>query len=258
MPNTSADALQPHQPLYRQLAGILASAIAAGEEYPPGSQLPSETALEERYQVSRSTIRQAVAELRRMGLAVSRHGKGTYVREQAAPAVVIKRTLIRRGKQLLMGHHLDEAEEATVTRDHASGDTEALFARGPIHTLTTDRLLTDPETGVRATHRVSIPFDIADEVPALAEQPDASPTELYGILAEAGLTLTWWETVDARTARPDERAALRMADDADTILITHRVTEDQDGRALLVEEMRTSPARVRLAYRITPTTPKRG
>ncbi|MEU0846039.1 GntR family transcriptional regulator [Streptomyces sp. NPDC005962] len=258
MPSNSADALQPHQPLYRQLAGILAAAIAAGEEYPPGSRLPSETELEDRYSVSRSTVRQAVAELRRMGLAVSKHGKGTYVREQATPVATIKRTLIRRGKNLIMGHQLDEAEEATVTRDHVSGDIEALFARGPVHALTTDRLLTDPKTGVRATHRTIIPFDIADEVPALADQPNASPTDLYGILAESGLTLTWWETVDARTARPDERAALRMADDADTILITHRVTEDQDGRALLVEEMRTSPARVRLAYRITPTTPKRG
>ncbi|QKV94712.1 GntR family transcriptional regulator [Streptomyces sp. NA02950] len=259
MPDDASSAQQlTSEPRYLQLARILAAEISKGEGggYPPGSQLPSETELLERYGVSRNTVRQAIAELRRMGLAASHQGKGTFVRREDAPALVIKRTLIRRGKTLVMGHQFEVAEEPTVTRDHASGTVASLLGRGPVHTITAERLLRDPETGVRAAHKTVIPFDVADQVPALAERPDAHPPELYAMLADKGLTLTWWETVTARAARPDERAALST--DADTILITYRVTQDQDGRALLVEELRMSAAAINPTYRITPTTPARG
>ncbi|MBD3005706.1 GntR family transcriptional regulator [Streptomyces sp. 5-10] len=255
----STDAQQLHsEPRYRQLARILADAIAEGEEgdYPPGSQLPSETELLERYAVSRNTVRQAVAELRRMGLAVSQQGKGTYVRQEPEQTHAIKRTLIRKGKRLELGHPgFAKAETVTVTRGHARGIIARLIGRGAIHTLTAERLIIDEDTGVRAAALSVIPFDIADEVPALAERPDAHPEELYAMLTAAGHTLSFWENVTARSARPDEQAALGMAD---TILITHRVTEDQNGRALLVEELRMSAESASLSYRITPTTPKRG
>lgn len=260
MPGRSHSTAQPlhSEPRYRQLARILADAIAEGEEgeYPPGSQLPSETELLERYAVSRNTVRQAVAELRRMGLAVSQQGKGTYVRQEPEQTHAIKRTLIRKGKRLELGHPgFAKAETATVTRGHARGIIAHLIGRGAIHTLTAERLIVDEETGVRAAALSVIPFDIADEVPALAERPDAHPEELYAMLTAAGHTLSFWENVTARASRPDEQAALGMAD---TILITHRVTEDQDGRALLVEELRMSAESASLSYRITPTTPKRG
>ncbi|WP_431776526.1 GntR family transcriptional regulator [Streptomyces cucumeris] len=258
MPDDASPAQLTSDPRYLQLARILATEISKGDQgdYPPGSQLPSETSLLERYGVSRNTVRQAVAELRRMGLAVSHQGKGTFVRGEDAPALVIKRTLIRRGRTLVMGHQFDVAEEPTITRDHASGTIARLLGRGPVHTIMAERLLRDPETGARAAHRSVIPFDVADQVPALAERPDAHPPELYSMCTDAGLTLEWWETVTGRTARPDERAALSI--DADTILITYRVTQDQDGRALLVEELRMSAAAITPMYRITPTTPARG
>ncbi|MER8159466.1 GntR family transcriptional regulator [Streptomyces sp. NPDC094472] len=258
MPGRHSTAQPLHsEPRYRQLARILADAIAEGEEgdYPPGSQLPSETELLERYAVSRNTVRQAVAELRRMGLAVSQQGKGTYVRQEPEQTHAIKRTLIRKGKRLELGHPgFAKAETVTVTRGHARGTIARLIGRGAIHTLTAERLIIDEETGVRAAAISVIPFDIADEVPALADRPDAHPEELYAMLTAAGHKLDFWETVTARSARPDEQAALM----ADTILITHRVTEDQDGRALLVEELRMSAESASLSYRITPTTPKRG
>lgn len=45
----------------------------------PGDALPSEAMLIKRYQVSRGTVRQALASLKAAGLIEVRHGKGRYV-----------------------------------------------------------------------------------------------------------------------------------------------------------------------------------
>lgn len=49
--------------------------------YPPGSKLPPEREMAAELHVSRITLRQAIAALRRMGIVHSRHGSGNYVRE---------------------------------------------------------------------------------------------------------------------------------------------------------------------------------
>ena len=59
--------------LYRKVADDLRAAIAAGT-YPPGTRLPSESDLAERYSVSRGTVRQAFAALRADGVIASRRG----------------------------------------------------------------------------------------------------------------------------------------------------------------------------------------
>ncbi len=59
--------------LYRKVAEDIKSAIAAGT-YPPGSLLPSEAELAERYGLSRGTVRQAFAALRADGVIASRRG----------------------------------------------------------------------------------------------------------------------------------------------------------------------------------------
>jgi GntR family transcriptional regulator len=65
-------------PLYAQVESILAAEIASGA-LPPGSQLPNEDELVERYAVSRTTIRQTIQNLVRRGLIEVRRGKGTFV-----------------------------------------------------------------------------------------------------------------------------------------------------------------------------------
>ncbi|MEZ0090520.1 GntR family transcriptional regulator [Streptacidiphilus sp. EB129] len=61
------------QARYRQVAAELRRAIAE-EIYGSGGRLPSESALAERYAVSRGTVRQALAVLRNDGVVTSRRG----------------------------------------------------------------------------------------------------------------------------------------------------------------------------------------
>lgn len=63
---------------YRRIAEDLRSGIRRGD-YEPGHALPGENDLMARYKVARMTVRQALAELQREGLAVARRGSGVYV-----------------------------------------------------------------------------------------------------------------------------------------------------------------------------------
>ena len=65
-------------PLYQQLMQRIRSDIEKGD-YPIGSRIPPEHELEKTYQVSRVTVRRALAELTENGLLERKQGKGTFV-----------------------------------------------------------------------------------------------------------------------------------------------------------------------------------
>lgn len=65
-------------PLYTQLKNILIKQIKENQ-LKPGERLPSERELCEKYNVSRITVRQALAELENDGFIDRSHGKGTFV-----------------------------------------------------------------------------------------------------------------------------------------------------------------------------------
>jgi GntR family transcriptional regulator len=65
-------------PLHVQIEATLANSIANGE-LTPGTRLPSENTLIERFAVSRTTLRTAIQSLIGRGLVQIRRGKGTFV-----------------------------------------------------------------------------------------------------------------------------------------------------------------------------------
>jgi GntR family transcriptional regulator len=65
-------------PLYSRVETVLAADIAGGT-LPPGSQLPPEEGLIQRFKVSRTTVRKAIQNLIERGLVEVRRGKGTFV-----------------------------------------------------------------------------------------------------------------------------------------------------------------------------------
>ena len=70
------------------VAGTLTDRVVAalielirGEDFPPGSRLPSEMNMASRFGVSRTVIREAISRLKSEGLVESRQGSGVFVRE---------------------------------------------------------------------------------------------------------------------------------------------------------------------------------
>ena len=56
--------------------------LISGEDFPPGSRLPSEMKMANRFGVSRTVIREAISRLKSEGLVESRQGSGVFVREE--------------------------------------------------------------------------------------------------------------------------------------------------------------------------------
>lgn len=75
-PPTSSPPCRLHK--YQDIGNQLMDGILAGD-FPPGSYLPSESALMKRFGVSRVTIRLALNVLRDAGLIVGHQGKGYFV-----------------------------------------------------------------------------------------------------------------------------------------------------------------------------------
>ncbi|MEM6254283.1 MAG: GntR family transcriptional regulator [Cyanobacteria bacterium P01_D01_bin.156] len=92
-------------PLHISISEKLRQQIKAGD-YQPGEKLPSEHQLMEVFNVSRITVRRAVANLVSQGLAKSQQGKGVFVTPQkkvayslASPLIFLEQDLARKGIQ---------------------------------------------------------------------------------------------------------------------------------------------------------------
>lgn len=72
-------------PVYHQVHLVLSQRIREGL-YPPGERFPSEFELAAKFNVSRVTVRRALAQLEEDGLIVRRRGAGTFVAERNVDA----------------------------------------------------------------------------------------------------------------------------------------------------------------------------
>jgi GntR family transcriptional regulator len=74
-------AIQRSRPVAEQVSVLLRDRIRQGQ-YPPGSRLPSESALAQELNVSRSTVRLSLSRIEALGLIIRKQGDGTYVRKR--------------------------------------------------------------------------------------------------------------------------------------------------------------------------------
>jgi len=73
-------------PKYRQLVDILRNRILSGE-YSPGDRMPTEEDLSSTYEVSRGTVRKAIAQLEAERLVHTEQGIGSFVQQMHPRAV---------------------------------------------------------------------------------------------------------------------------------------------------------------------------
>lgn len=77
--------------LWRRIADELEQSIARGT-FAPGSKLPGEVDIAERFGVNRHTVRRAIASLAQRGLVRAERGSGTYIEQQRIPYPIRSRT----------------------------------------------------------------------------------------------------------------------------------------------------------------------
>lgn len=98
-------------PVYLQIVNQVKYLVAAGR-LAPGEEMPSVRALAEQLVINPNTVARAYLELERAGLAVKRHGAGTYVSEESSPLARKERMkiLTQRADALLAeAQHMDVA-----------------------------------------------------------------------------------------------------------------------------------------------------
>jgi GntR family transcriptional regulator len=209
------------EPLYRQLAGHLESEIRSGR-LRSGERLASEGLLARRFEVSRITLRQAVAELVRKQLLVRKQGKGTFV---TVPAV---RHDLKRSHGLL-GSLFAQAQGASARLLRYElrvppAEISALLNLGPHRpALMLDRLYLIDGRPVALAQAWLVP-----EVAALS-RTTAKLMSTEDMMQQAGIIIASSEvTIRAEAARAVVGRALNISPRA-SVLVLRRTAFGDDG-----------------------------
>ena len=226
--------------LWRQAASLLAGEIESGL-LPPGSRLPSERKLCEQLQISRATLRKALAQLVNAGLVNSSHGRGWFVcvppSDNEWPTA------------------LESFSETARRKGLTASSTVVTNLVSPANLNEADRLKVAAGTPLFRLERVrqldGIPVAIDDTALPLALAPglpdkDFASLSLYQELADSGLVLDRAEaSIEAHEA-DDYVAAHLGIDVGKPILVLDQITYDPTARPILSSVVRYSGDRYRL------------
>ena len=196
-------------PLYHQLMQRITADIERGT-YPTGSRIPPEHELEQLYQVSRVTVRRALAELTSEGLLERKQGKGTFV------------SMPKGNTQLKNLHSFHDSCKMNKVKP----STDVIYVRETAASKAdTEELNLDPGSRVLETLRVRR----ADGVPVVLERNRFSMAYAYleyGVEPKLAV-----HDVSLRFASGEE-AGLLETEIGTPLVCLHEVIYDQRGRSL--------------------------
>ncbi|MFW8643003.1 GntR family transcriptional regulator [Rhizobium beringeri] len=138
--------------LWHQVGEALEAEIETGM-YPGGSRLPTEPDLAKRFNVSRNTVRRAMATLEEKGLVRIEQGRGTFVHERFLSFKISKRTRFSqnlRSQGLEPGHELLGSDIVPATEEiaailHLRSNDAVIFMRSR---MLAEGVVVSPERGL--------------------------------------------------------------------------------------------------------------
>ena len=212
-------------PIYYQIMNQLREKITTGE-YTIDTPLPPERELVETYHVSRMTIRQAILELVNEGLLIRRRGIGTFVAppklEQPLNSLTsFTEDMAQRGMKA--GSRIVSFKE--ILPDPLIRKTLALNPEDTVFECVRLRLADDKPMALETTSLV------ASLCPGLQAE-DLENQSLYKVLTERwGIQLEYATQSLEPLLAPSHDAMLLHVAPGSPLLLIHRVTYDQNGRA---------------------------
>ena len=230
------------RPLSLQLADVLRAEIQEGTRR-PGSQLPTESAFQRDYGVSRTTIRAALSALAAEGLVVTRKGFGSYVRDRPP----LRRVSLTHRHAWHRASGKPEFDTEAVARGQVPSRRMLVTGRGPVPADVAGWL------GGRAGDEAVIRrrLLLLDDVPAVIstsyyplrvaggtrlESPDALPEGPDNLIGQLGYRFARGiELLRARMPTPQEVRLLELEPGVPVVRLL-RIDHDPDGRALQVAD----------------------
>jgi GntR family transcriptional regulator len=254
------------QPLHEWIADDLRGAIARGD-YPPGTQLPTESSLVAHYGAARGTVRAALQAIEAEGLLASRRG---------TPRIVLGNPLAQSFAELrsfaqwaqATGHTPGGTFISRVLREARAAEAHALQIDPSDEVLVTVRLRTLDGVPV-FVERCTYPQWLADTVLSL---DPACPSVTAEIGLRTGLVLaSGTHTIDLVRADELDAHLLGVAL-GDPLLRRRGITRQADGTAcdytddhyvegtvsFTLHNSVTTNALSRQIHRTTPAPPRRG
>lgn len=226
---------------YHRIFLLLKDSIERGQ-LPPGTKLPGEFALAEKHQVSRITIRRAMAALVEEGLITRRAGVGTVVAHRALEA-----TQITADVSNLLPNFVRMSNESSIRL--------LAFAYRPASTVIATRMKLPPRERVQFSVRVRSmkdqPFSyLITHVPAsIAQNYDENAlatTSLFVLLERSGVRVDHaTQTISATLATEEIAEALGVSVGA-PLIVLERVVFDKEGRGVEHLEAFYRPDRYRI------------
>jgi GntR family transcriptional regulator len=231
-------------PLYFQIEQDLASLIAGGT-LAPGSQLPSEEELVQRYGVSRTTVRKAVQELERLGLIEIRRGRGTFVRTEK---ITQEFTELTGFVEDMVAMGLQPSAKVLGTAPMEANETVARQLRVPIGTVVMQimrvRMANDVAMSLDETY---LPMDLGRKV----VENDLGVYPIFSLL-EGKYDTPLLEAdyrIEATSADPFVAEALGI-EVKSPILLIERVSYSLDRRPVDYEKLFYRGDKIRLSTRL--------
>ncbi|MEH7331709.1 GntR family transcriptional regulator [Neobacillus drentensis] len=213
-------------PMYLQIKEILKDRILHGV-YAIHTNIPSEPQLEEEFNVSKITIRNAIKELVQEGYLEKKSGKGTKVIANVSTAKLSKG---KRFTELLVeeGHHITK-KVLTIKRLELSTESE-LYSLFGEHCIQIERLyLLDNEPYIHFTHYILL--DLTEE-----EVEDVRIGSLYRFLEEQNIRLESFRDEFAVSIAPSHVSERLHLEKDTTVLKRIRRSSDDEGNVLEYSE----------------------
>ncbi len=218
------------QKLYVQMYSIVKEKIET-EEWPPGSQIPTEDELCRTYEVSKATVRTAVSELVKSGHLRKQQGKGTFVvyRPQD-PGVTMKTKLTEdmfgegvNVKKEVLAKGLQEPSGEIKTVLRISGNTHD---PGALYYILCKRVVNGETVYLEESY---IPPAMLPGI----EHEDICRRPLYDLIQEKGVKKISKVVQTIEIAEAETQAASHLSVDAGTpVLLLHRLLIGTDSRPL--------------------------
>ncbi|MFD1674925.1 GntR family transcriptional regulator [Alicyclobacillus fodiniaquatilis] len=221
-------------PLYKQLKSRILEQIRQGH-WKPGQQLPSEAELSLEFDVSRTTVRQALGDLVSGGFVIRRQGKGTYVAERvftssATTLYGFAEALRELGVDVIV--RIERLEEQKCPPQIAA----ALGVSEGRKTLLIERTAwVENECYFRDKSYILPPFHL--DIGKISQQPDAFDY-IYGFFEQNGVRInSGHQTIAAQLATDADCEQFSLEAPA-PMLVIERITRDETGAAVEFSEVR--------------------
>jgi GntR family transcriptional regulator len=204
-------------PLYSQLKDALLMFIETGE-FQEGDPIPTERELGEQFQVSRITVRRAIAELSRTGYLTTHQGKGTFV---ATPKIDRPMSQLKSFSSAIIDEgHQPGSRLLSLHHERAAGKVASFLGIGEetwIWRIERLRLADDEPIGISSVY-LNLPPDIV-LTPAELERE----VSLWSILDRKGIDLAESEETIQSMAASEAQAELLQVEPGFPLLLVEGV-----------------------------------